>query len=97
MSPRAWSRARSSVLFVLFALLVAGVSSGRTDEPVPAVPTDAPIGAEVGAGWLGKALCLGCATVYVAAGGLTIGGTVVAILLYPEGAAACAFICIKAF
>jgi len=93
MSGRARRKSRTALLL----MMLAGPLSAGPARPSATAVEETPVGAEVGGGWFGRALCLGCAAAYVAAGGLTIGGTMIAISLYPEGAAACVYTCVRAF
>ncbi len=79
-------------------VLLVGALFTRTG-PARTVPVGADTAVEsvTGAGWFGRAACLGCAVGLFGAAGATLGGVLIEAMLYPEAFAACGIICVRAF
>jgi hypothetical protein len=80
----------SLALLVGTLLIPSGRMTAVQGTTAPAVES------VTGAGWVDRAMCLGCVVGLFGAGGATLGGVLVEAMLYPEAFAACGIICVRA-
>lgn len=86
---------RSALPIALVALLIGSSVQPAASGPVP--PDPPAIESVSGAGFWGRAACLGCGITIVGVAGATLGGMYNLIGFWPDLYSGCAAICMLAF